>query len=514
MFKYNLQKLRYMKYFLLRVLISIKHPYLVCSCAPQFMSTQYYFHKIAKIDSFTHYLDQFSQTKNLTAIKKAHAHFLRTGLFFFSHNLQAKLIFSYTKSLQKNYSKTLTNFFNYINPTNPLPFNLIISHFCRNGFYSLAIQTFSFMHNHGVSIDTYALCSSLTASICIQNVNFGKQIHTHVEKLGFASSVYLGSALIDLYAKSLLIKDAAFMFDEIPVKNSVCANALLGGYAEAKMWVKGLELVRVMPELMLNYDNFTLSAALRACAGLAAIKLGREVHGNMIRTVYDVGVDVFLQSSLIEMYGKCGLVEKARQVFSMVGFERKGETMRDVVLWTSMLSVYGRNGNYKEVIGLFEEMLMEGIRPDGVAFVTVLSACGHTGQVDLGIEYFKFMKSSGLDPMPEHYSCLVDLLCRAGVLDKAWRLVDYMSYKEDGSFTVSMWGALLSACNDHGNVHLGRLAAQRALELDPQNVGIYVLLSNMYARHHMWKEIGELRELIKETGLKKDVGLSWIEVPS
>lgn len=120
--------------------------------------------------------------------------------------------------------------------------------------------------------------------------------------------------------------------------------------------------------------------------------------------------------------------------------------------------------------------------------------------MDLGIEYIKFIKSSGLDPMPEHYSCLIDLLCRAGELDKAWRLVDYMSYKEDGSFTVSVWGALLSACNDHGNVHLGRLAAQRALELDPQNVGIYVLLSNMYARHHMWKENDELRELIKQTG--------------
>ncbi|KAL1833794.1 hypothetical protein ACET3Z_003445 [Daucus carota] len=151
-------------------------------------------------------------------------------------------------------------------------------------------------------------------------------------------------------------------------------------------------------------------------------------------------------------------------------------------------------------------MLMEGIRPDEVALVTVLSACSHTGQVDLGIEYFKFMKSSGLSPMPEHYSCLVDLFCRAGELDKAWTLIDGMPHYENGKFTVSLWGALLSACSDYGNVSCGRLAAQRALELDPQNVGIYVLLSNMYARHQMWKETDDLRDLIKGTGLRKDVG--------
>ena len=124
--------------------------------------------------------------------------------------------------------------------------------------------------------------------------------------------------------------------------------------------------------------------------------------------VHNVVGDVFLQSSLIEMYGKCGLVQKARRVFSMAGFRIEGARKRDVVLWTSMLGVYGKNGHFKEVIGLYNEMLMEGVKPDGVAFVTVISACGHTGQVNLGIEYFESMVGDfGLDPKPERYSCLI-----------------------------------------------------------------------------------------------------------
>lgn len=402
-----------------------------------------------------------------------------------------------------------------MNSGNPLPFNVIISDSCRNGLDFLALKTLSFMHNNGVPIDTYALCGSLTASSSTKNVNFGRNIHAHVAKSGWSSSVFVGSALIDLYAKALLIGDAETMFDELPIRNTVCANALLSGYGEAKMWNEGLELSRKMPMLNLNYDQFTLSAMLRACAGLAAIESGRQVHAYLFRSIYDVGRDVFLQSSLIEMYGKCGLVANAWKVFTLAGICGKGEKKRDIIVWTSLLGVYGRNGYYTNVIELYREMLMEGIRPDEVAFVTVISACGRTGQVDLGIQYFESMSCDfKLEPGPEHYSCLVDLMCRAGELDKAWKLVTEMLSRGHNRCSVSTWGALLSACKERGNIELGKEAAHRALELDPHNVGIYVLLSNLYARFCMWDEIGKLRELMKEKGLKKDVGCSWIEVTS
>ncbi|KAG8474205.1 hypothetical protein CXB51_033892 [Gossypium anomalum] len=470
---------------------------------------------LMSFNSITKFLQNCSQIKSLIATKILHAVLLRKGLFFVSPNIHSELIFTYAACLESKTSiKILTNYFKSINPPNPLPFNVIISDFSKNGFAFFALKTFSFMHFNGISLDTYALCSSISASSSLKKAEFGKQIHCHVAKSGWTSSVFVGSALVDLYAKSSLIADAAVMFDEIPFKNSVCANALLSGFCEAKLWIQGLLLVRKMPGLNLDYDHFTLSAMLRACAGLSAIELGRQVHGYLFRKFYNLVEDVFLQSSLIEMYGKCGLVMKAFQVFSLAGLRLGREKRTDVVLWTSMLGVYGRNGHYEDLILLFKEMLREGIKPDEVAFVTVISACGHTGQIRLGLEYFDCMTHVyKLIPGPEHYSCVVDLLCRAGELEKAMKVVnEMMLQKGHNNGSVSLWVALLSACSDHENVELGKFAAQKALELDPQNVGVYVKLSNLYARLRMWDEIGQLRETIKQRGLKKDTAFSWVEV--
>ncbi|XP_022747904.1 putative pentatricopeptide repeat-containing protein At3g23330 [Durio zibethinus] len=469
-----------------------------------------------RFESITKFLQIFSQTKNLKATKILHADLLKKGLLFLSPNIQSKLILTYVTCLdRKTNLKILTNCFKSINPKNPLLFNVIISDFSKNGFAFFALKTLSFMHFNGISLDTYALCSSLTASSSLRNVEFGRQIHSHVAKSGWLSSVFVGTALVSLYAKLSLFADAALVFDEIPMKNSVCANALLSGFCEAKFWIEGLELVRKMPELSLDYDHFSLSAILRVCTGLSAIQFGRQVHGYLIRKVYNLGEDVFLQSSLIEMYGKCGLVVEALQVFNLSGLRLGGEKRRDIVLWTSMLGVYGRNGHFEDVVLLFKEMLKEGINPDEVAFVTVISACGHTGQIRLGLEYFDSMTHVyKLIPGPEHYSCVVDLLCRAGQLEKTMKVVNEMLQKGHNNGSVSLWVALLSACCDHENVELGKFAAQKALELDSQNVGIYVKLSNLYARFGMWDEIGQLREVMKQRGLKKDVAFSWIEVTS
>ncbi|KAK7409782.1 hypothetical protein VNO78_00095 [Psophocarpus tetragonolobus] len=457
------------------------------------------------------FLQQCGVSGNLSGIKKLHAQLLRSGMLFLSHHLHTQLIATYAASLPNN---NLNSFFKCMNSNNPLHFNAIISYFCRKGYSFLALASFSFMHSNGVPLDTYALCSTLTASSKLKYLNLGKQIHAHVGKSGWSSSVFLGSALIDLYSKLSDVRDAALLFDEIPVKNTVCANALLSGYGEAGLLVQELELVRKMPTLKLKHDHFTLSAALRACTGLSAVEIGRQVHCYLLRTTPDVEGDVFLQSALIEMYGKCGLVKKAWLVFKLVGMDiRKELRSRDVVLWTTMLGVYGRNGCYKEVIDLYNDMLVEGIRPDGVAFLTVISACGRTGQVHAGVKYFESMANDfKLDPGPEHYSCLVDLLCRAGELQRAWEFLNETHHKGMEKCTVSMWGALLSACVDRGDLELGKLAAQRALEIDPQNAGICIMLSNLYARFGMWEEIGHLRVLIRERGLRKEVGCSWIQV--
>lgn len=469
-------------------------------------------HGALNFHTVSQFLHHCSQTKNVRAVQEFHAQVIRTGLFFVSPNLQTNLVLTYTSCVNENNLKTLTHFLKSLNSRNPLPFNSIISHFSQHGSDCYALHTFSFMHYNSVYVDSYALCSSLKSASCLKNGVLGKLMHAYVEKSGWLASVFVGSALVDFYAKLLCMRDASKVFDEIPDKNTVCVNALLSGYAEAKMWGEGIELVRRMPQLRLEADNFTLAAALRACSGLCAIEMSKEVHASVVRRIMDVGADVFLQSLLIEIYGKCGLVDSAKRVFSMAGHVVPNR-QRDVVLWTSMLGVYGRTGDYIEVIRLFKDMLTEGIRPDGVAFLTVISACSHTGQVDLGMEYFESMtRDYGLVASHEHYSCLVDLLCRAGELERAWKVISEMPHSVD--CTISMWGALLNACNECGNVKLGKLAAQKAFQLEPNNVGIYVLLSNMYARYGMWDEIEKLRELMKRRGLKKDIGWSLIDAAS
>ncbi|XP_015934328.1 pentatricopeptide repeat-containing protein At3g12770 isoform X2 [Arachis duranensis] len=451
-------------------------------------------------------------------MKKVHGYLVRRGILFRCHCLHTGMMATYAATCPHSFAnkklQTLMNKFLRcisINSTNPIHFNAIISDSSRMGLPFLALTTFSFMHSNAIPLDTYAFCSTLNASSTLADVHFPKQIHAHLAKSGWSSSVFVASALIDLYSKLSTLKDAVLVFDETPHKNTVCANALLSGYVHAGFWVEQLELVRKMPVLKLKYDHFTLSAALRACTGLSAIELGRQLHSYLLRTIWDIESDVFLQSALIEMYGKCGMVKKAWQVFGLAGTEVKKERSRDVVLWTSMLGVYGRNGHYKEVIALYNEMLVEGIRPDGIAFLTVISACGRTGQVQEGVKYFESMANEfKLDPGPEHYSCLVDLLCRAGELHKAWEILN----ERVGKCSISMWGALLSACVDCGNIELGELAAERALHLDPQNVGICVMLSNLYAKFGMWDRIRELRALINASRLRKDVGCSWVQVTS
>ncbi|GAB4853812.1 hypothetical protein Ancab_018006 [Ancistrocladus abbreviatus] len=460
---------------------------------------------------FSQLLHRFTITGNLRAIKAVHARFLRYGSLLDSLSTCAKLIIAYsTSSPHRVAFRALANFSDLINYKNPLLFNLVISEFCRNGFSILALETLSSMHIHNVTLDSYALCSALTASSAVRAVQFGRQMHGYVEKSGWSASVFLGSALVGLYARSLLIGDAEKAFDEIPVKNTVCANTLLVGYGESKLWLEGIELVRKMPTLNLNYDQYTLTAALAACAGLSAIDMGRQVHSRILKMIFNVKADVFILSALIELYGKCGSLGKARHVFDLKGFCKGDEEKRDVVLWTSMLGAYGRNGHYMDVNRLYKEMLVEGIRLDGVAFLTVISACAHTGQVNLGLEYFESMvRDCGLDPGPQHYSSVVDLLCRAGELEKAWKFVNGMP-RQGAECHVSLWGALLQACKDRGNIHLGRLAAQKGLELDPENAGIYALLINLYAKFGMWDEIGQLTDLMEEKGIKKDAGCSWI----
>ncbi|KAK3152050.1 hypothetical protein QOZ80_2BG0153630 [Eleusine coracana subsp. coracana] len=251
-----------------------------------------------------------------------------------------------------------------------------------------------------------------------------------------------------------------------------------------------------------------MTAVVRACGEVANTDLGMQAHGHAIRMVGGVEGDVFLTSALVDMYAKCGLVRHAELVFSLA--QQRNACRGDVVLWTAMLNAYGRHGLCKEVIRVYDLMVASGVHPDELALLAVLSACQHAGEVVKGLRYFESIRTDyGLLPTPEHYGCVVNMLCRAGEVAKAWEIATRDSCAS--KIGVSTWGALLSACRDCGNVRVWRMAALKAIELEPANVGIYTELSNLYASAGLWEEIDRLREVMKEKGLEKDVGFAWVD---
>ncbi|KAL5208864.1 hypothetical protein ABZP36_033299 [Zizania latifolia] len=354
------------------------------------------------------------------------------------------------------------------------------------------------------ALDSYALCSALHHASATE----AEPLHTLATRSGWLGSVFVSCALAASYGGSGRFLDARKLFDESPVRNVVFGNAVLAGYVNAGKWVPVLEFASKFWELGLQVDGYTMTAVVRACGDLADADSGSQAHGQAIRRVRAVELDVFLTSALVDMYAKCGLVSHAKQVFGLA--QQVNAVGRDIVLWTALLNAYGRHGQCKEVIQTYDQMVAFGVRPDELAILAVLSACQHAGEVVKGLHYFESIhEDHGLNPTPEHYNCVVNMLCRAGKVTKAWEIVTREGC--GGEFGVATWGALLSACRDLGNVEVGRMAAHKAIELDPGNVGIYVELSNLYARAGLWEEIDQLREVMKENGLEKDVGFTWVE---
>ncbi|CAN6226930.1 unnamed protein product [Urochloa humidicola] len=369
---------------------------------------------------------------------------------------------------------------------------------------ALALPALALAHAAGsVPLDSYALCPVLRAA-----PSSSEMLHALAAKSGLLGNVFVPCALAASYGGSGRFLDARRLFDESPARNGIFGSAVLAAYMGAAKWALALGFARRFLALGLQVNGFTMTAVVRACGEVANADFGVQAHGHAIRKLGGVEADVFLVSALVDMYAKCGLVHQAERVFSLAQQESGGRG--DVVLRTAMLNAYGRHGQCKDVIRMYDLMVASGICPDELAMLAVLSACQHAGEVTKGFKYFESMQQHyGLVPTPEHYGCVVNMLCRAGEVAKAWEIATKNGC--NSAIGVSTWGALLSACRDCGNVEIGRMAAQKAIELEPANVGIYIELSNLYARACLWEQIDQLREVIKEKGLEKDVGFTWVE---
>ncbi|KAK8606927.1 hypothetical protein V6N13_052679 [Hibiscus sabdariffa] len=365
-----------------------------------------------------------------------------------------------------------------------------------------ALALFQEMVKRGFDVDMFTLASVLTAFTSLKDLLGGFQFHAMLIKTGFHQNAHVASGLIDLYSKcGGGMSDCRKVFEEVSSPDLVLWNTMISGYSSnEELSNEALECFREMQRFGYHPDDCSFVNVISACSNLSSPSQGRQIHALVIKS--DVPNQIQVNNALIAMYSKCGNLQDGRRLF-----DRMPE--HNTVSLNSMIAGYAQHGIGTESLNLFEHMLEKTISPTSITFISVLSACAHTGKVEEGQKYFNIMKEKfGIEPEVEHYSCMIDLLGRAGKLHEAEKLIKSMPVNP-GSIG---WAALLGASKIHGNMELASKAAHKLLQLEPSNAVPYVMLANMYASSGKWEEAAMVRKLMRDRGVRKKPGCSWIEV--
>ena len=311
--------------------------------------------------------------------------------------------------------------------------------------------------------------------------------------------VVVQTSLVDMYAMNGHLKLACYVFKNMPCKNVISWGALISGFDQNGFAGNALDLLVEMQGCGYRPDLVSLVSALLACTQVGFLKLGKSIHGYIVRRV---DFDRVLGTAVIDMYSKCGALSWARTLFDQIN-------SKDSISWNAMITSYGIHGHGKEALSLFLEMTKTNLKPDHATFSSLLSAFSHSGLVEEGQYWFKRMVSEyKVPPTEKHYVCMVDLLARAGRVEEACELIDSMN-AESG---LAVWVALLTGFCKNGKLLIGEMAAKKVLELNPDDLGIYYLVSNYYAKVRKWDDVASVRKIMKKTGMKKVPWYSVVEV--
>ncbi|KAE8698306.1 beta-1,3-galactosyltransferase 7-like [Hibiscus syriacus] len=308
------------------------------------------------------------------------------------------------------------------------------------------------------------------------------------------------TTLISGYAQLGLVDAAVEIFELMPERNSVSWNAMIAAYVQSNRFHEAFGLFNRMRAEKVVLDKYLAASMLSACTGLGALEQGEWIHEYIQNK--EIELDSKLATTIFDMHCKCRCLEKDYETF-------KGLTCKGISSWNCMIGGFAMHGKGEAAIAIFKEMEKEGVGSDDITFVNILGACSHSGLIEEGHYYFRYMTEvHGIEPRMEHYGCMVDLLGRAGLLAEAKTLIDQMPMSPD----VGVLGALFGACRIHGNIELGEEIGKRVIELEPDNSGRYVLLANMYADAGRWEDVANVRRMMNERGVKKVPGFSVIEL--
>ncbi|GLT69484.1 hypothetical protein SLA2020_416320 [Shorea laevis] len=376
--------------------------------------------------------------------------------------------------------------------------NSMLSGYVVNKDNIAAIHMLSEIYFSGTCFDCCTFSNAVKLCINVLNFRLGCQVHGLIVTYGYGLDMIVGSILIDLYAKLGSIRDALRIFHRLPAKDIIAWSGLIGKCAKVGFYSLGFVLFRDMVNLGLQVDQFVISSILKICSSLASLGSGKQVHAFCVKSGYES--EEFTVTSLIDMYSKCGDIDPALVLFYFT-------PKRDIVSWTGMIVGCGQNGRAELAVEFFHEMKRTGLKPNEVTLLSVLSACRHTGLVEQAWIIFKSMKPEhGIDPLMEHYHCMVDILGQAGRFQEAEELIAEMPFEPN----KTIWGPMLVACGIHKNTKLVPVIAKRLIATSPLDPSLYVMLANVYATLGMWDSLDEVRRAAKELD-SKEIGMSWIE---
>ncbi|GAB2285808.1 hypothetical protein Dimus_020247 [Dionaea muscipula] len=517
-------------------------------------------------EAYFRYLENCSKGRSLISGRAVHAHLIINGLARLTH-FASKLVAMYVECGEAAVARKL---FDQIPHRNYRRWIVLLGAYAKFGFYREALFLFREMQREGLRPNNYVLPSFLKACGHLRECWLGKEVHGLVLRCSFEFDVFVNSALIDMYSKCGLVEKARRAFDSMPEMDLVRLNAMVSGYVqgglvkEALALVENMQLAGVKPNVvtwntliagfskegddlmvdelwkLMRYDgvepdvvswtciisgfvqNFrskegfatfkemldsgyspssnTISGLLPACANVANMRRGREIHGYAL--VIGVGEDIYVKSALVDMYAKCGLISEALTLFQNM-------TKKTSVTWNSMIFGYANHGYCKEAIELLQRMEKEEKdKLDHLTFTAALTACSHGGMIELGKHLFKSMQQKyRITPRLEHCACMVDLLGRAGRVKEAYDFIRTMPIEPD----FFVWGALLGACQQYGEIDLAEVAAKHLSVLEPRSAGSSLLLSTLYAGAGSWGNAVKVRKSLTNSKLKRFPGRSWIE---
>lgn len=379
-------------------------------------------------------------------------------------------------------------------------YNVVITGYAWNGQFKESFDLFSQLQLARFDRRQFPFATLLSIAANNLNLKMGQQIHCQAIAVG-ANFEPVANALVDMYAKCERYEKAQKIFENIACKSTVPWTAMISAYVQKGRHEEGIKLFNDMRRTGVSADQATFASILRACANLASIGLGKQLHSLLIRSGFMS--NVYSGSALLDTYAKCGCMTDVIKSFGEM-------PERNSVSWNALISAYAQNGNVEGTLDSFQQMTQSGYKPDSVSFLSILSACSHCGFVEEALWHFNSMTQIyEVTPKREHYASMVDVLCRSGRFNEAEKLMAQMPFEPD----EIMWSSVLNSCRIHKNHELAKKAADQLFNMEElRDAGPYINMSNIYAVAGQWDNVAKVKKAMRDRGVRKVPAYSWVEI--